>query len=54
MLSKDLSQENVLLSKRVGLSRAPQAIVYNAVDHRLLVSNTSSDSYNKVDCIKLK
>ena len=34
MLTKDLSPENVLLSKRDGLSRKPQAIVYNALDHQ--------------------
>ena len=53
VLSKDLSQENVLLSKRDGLSRAPQAIVNNDVDHQLLVSYNSSDSKNTVDCFKL-
>ena len=50
VLTKDLSQENVLLSKRDGLSRKPQATVYNAVDHQLLVSY---DSRNTVDCFKL-
>ena len=54
VLTKDLSQENVLLSKRDGLSRVPQAIVYNAVDHQLLVSYASPSSKNKVDCIKLQ
>ena len=52
-LSKDLSQENVILSKRDGMSRELQAIVYNAVDHRLFVSNCSVDSRNTVDCFKL-
>ena len=54
MLSKDLSQENIPLSKRDGLSRYSQAIVCDVVDHHLFVSNTSSDSNNKVDCIKLQ
>ena len=54
MLTKDLSQENVLLSKKDGLSRRPQTIVYNALDHQLLISNDSSDSNgNTVDCFKL-
>ena len=53
VLTKDLSQENVLLSKRDGLSSRPKAIVYNAVDHQLLVSYYSSDSRNTVDCFKL-
>ena len=53
VLSKDLSQENVLLSKRNGLS-GPRAIVYNAVDHQLLVSNDPSYSRNTVDCFKLQ
>ena len=54
VLTIDLSQENVLLSKRDGLSSRPQAIVYNAVDHQLLVSNVSNDSRNTVDCFKLQ
>ena len=54
VLTKDLSQEKVLLSKRDGLSRLPQAIAYNAVDHQLLVSNISGDSKNTVDCFKLQ
>ena len=54
MLTKDLSQENILLSKRDGLSRGPQTIVYDAVDHQFLLSNDSSDSNrNTVDCFKL-
>ena len=54
VLTKDLSQENVLLSKKDGLSREPQAIVYNALDHQLLVSNDSSDSNrNTVDCFNI-
>ena len=53
VLTKDLSQENVLLSKRDRLS-SPSAIVYNAVDHQLLVSNDSDDSRNTVDCFKLQ
>ena len=55
MLTKDLSQENVLLSERDGLSREPQAIVYDAVDHQLLVSNDSFyySNRNTVDCFKL-
>ena len=46
MLSKDLSQENILLSKRDRLSREPRAIVYEVVDHQLFVSNVSDDSRN--------
>ena len=53
VLSKDLSQEKVLLSKRDRLSGLPQAIVYDAVDHQLLVSYDSDDSRNTVDCFKL-
>ena len=53
VLTKDLSRENVLLSKRDGLSSYPNAIVYNAVDHQLLVSNYSDDSRNTIDCFKL-
>ena len=53
MLTKDLSQENILLSKGDGLSRYSQAIVCDFVDRHLFVSNTS-DSNNKGDCIKLQ
>ena len=53
VLTKDLSQENVLLSKGDRLS-SPYAIVYSAVDQQLLVSNTSGDSRNTVDCFKLQ
>ena len=54
VLSKDLSKEKVLLSMRDGLRVGPVAIVYNAVDHQLLVSYKSSDSTgNTVDCFKL-
>ena len=53
VLTKDLSQENVLLSERDGLSIRPQAIVYDAVNHQLLVSNFSDDSINTVDCFKI-
>ena len=51
VLSKHLSQENVLLSKRLS---GPCAIVYNAVDHQLLVSNESGDSRNTVNCFNLQ
>ena len=54
VLTKDLSQENVLLSKRDGLGREPQAIVYDAVDHQLLVSNVSDDSRNTFESFKLQ
>ena len=50
VLTKDLSQEKVLLSKRDGLSSLPRGIVYDAVDHQLFVSNVSR---NTVDCFKL-
>ena len=54
VLTKDLSQENILLSKRDGLSGHPQAIVFDAVDHQLLVSYDSVDSRNTVDCFRLQ
>ena len=56
MLTKDLSQEKVLLSnRRARLARSPQAILYNAVDHHLLVSCGSSDAYgNTVDSFILQ
>ena len=50
-LSKDLSQKNVLLSKRNGLSGRPQAIVYDAVDHQLLVSYYQD---SRMACFKLQ
>ena len=53
VLTKDLSQEKVLLSERDGLSSCLRAIIYDAVDHQLLVSNCSRDSRNTVDCFKL-
>ena len=53
VLTKDLSQEKVLLSKKDGLSGRPKAIAYNAVDHQLLVSYHSFDSRNTIDCFKL-
>ena len=53
VLTKDLSQENVLLSERDGLSSCPRAIVYDAVDHQLLVSNIVEHSRNTDDCFKL-
>ena len=51
VLSKDLSQGNVIVSKRGGLSDLPQAILYDAVDHQLLVSN-EHDSL--IACFKLQ
>ena len=56
VLTKDLSQENVLLSnRRARLIGSPQAIVYNAVDHHLLVSCGTSDAYgNTVDSFILQ
>ena len=53
MLTKDLSQENVLLSKSDGLRSSPQAIIYNVVDHQLYESNMTVDS-SRVDCFKLQ
>ena len=53
VLTKDLSREKSLLSKRDGLRGTPQAIVYNAVDHQLFVSNYSEYARNTVDCFKL-
>ena len=49
VLSRDLSQERIMLSINDGLSRGPQAINYNAVDHQLLVSYGS----NTVDCFRM-
>ena len=54
VLSKDLSQEKVLLSERDGLSREPQAILNDAVDHQLFVSNVSHDSRNTFESFKLQ
>ena len=51
VLSKDLSQAYVLLSKRDGLSGNPEAIVYDAADHQLLVSNHED---SRIDCFKLQ
>ena len=47
VLTKDLSQEKVLLSKTNGLRKSPQAIAYNAVDHQLLVSYDPSDRIDR-------
>ena len=47
VLSKDLSQENVLLSMRDGLGGRPKAIVYDAVDHQLLVSNCQDSCHSE-------
>ena len=50
VLSKDLSQEKILLSQRDGLSTFPQAIVYDAsAGQQLLVSNSCYDMSSKVD-----
>ena len=55
VLAKDLSSRRVLISARNGLSRYPQAVVYNAADHQLLVSyHFGSDSNQRVDCFKLQ
>ena len=53
VLAKDLSQEKILLSKKDGLSSEPQAIVYDAVNHQLLVSY-ASDSMHILDCFQLQ
>ena len=54
VLTKDLSREKVLLSKKDGLSGASRrAIVYDAVDHQLLVSYHSL-SCRAVYCFKLQ
>ena len=55
VLTKDLSREKVL-SKKDGLSGAcPRAIVYDAVNHQLLVSvSHHSESYSAVFCFKLQ
>ena len=51
VLTNDLSQERVLLSEAHGLSKYPQAIAYNSVDHQLLVSY----EYNSnIDCFQLR
>ena len=52
VLSKDLSQEKVLLSKRDGLCKGPQAIAYNAVDHQLLLSYFSEIRSVSIDCFQ--
>ena len=56
VLSKDLTETRILLSDRDGLSSNPQAIVYNAVDHQLLVSNVPHDSVSTptVECFALQ
>ena len=38
MLSEDLKEESILLSKKNGLGNKPQAIVYDTVNDRILVS----------------
>ena len=40
VLSEDLSEEKILMSKQDGLSGPPQAIVYDDEAHRLIISNT--------------
>ena len=59
VLTKDLSREKVLLSKRDGLSGVIlTSILYNALDHQLLVSYHSeephSESCSAVICFKLQ
>ena len=54
VLAKDLSREKILLSRKGGLANFPQAIVYHAEDHQLLVSNASEDSRNCIDCFALQ
>ena len=55
VLTKDLSQDKVLLCKRDGLSRYPLAIVYNAIDNQLLVSyDRISGSSTHVDCFEIQ
>ena len=54
VLAKDLSREKILLSRKGGLANFPQAIVYHAKDHQLLVSNASEDSSNCIDCFALQ
>ena len=49
VLAKDLSRRG-LISPRNGLGRYPQAIVYNAADHQLLVSYYCYSDSNQVDC----
>ena len=50
VLSRDFSEKKILLTQRDGISTNPQAIVYDAEDHRLLVSYWSRDV---VDCFQL-
>ena len=50
VLSKDFSEEKILLTQRDGISGNPQAIAYDADDHRPIVSYYWS---NVVDCFKL-
>ena len=51
VLTKDLSQERVLLSEKDGLCKYPQVIAYTAIDHQLLVSYHDN---NKIDCFQLQ
>ena len=50
VLSGDLSEEKILLSRQDGLSVGPQAIVYDDKTHQLLISYDSNDT---VDSFKL-
>ena len=50
VLTKDLSQEKVILSGKDGLRSQPQAIAYNASDNQLLVSHATSVN---IDCFQL-
>ena len=53
VLTKDLSQEKVILSERDGLSHLPEGISYNALDNQLLVAYSYLDSEN-IDCFQLQ
>ena len=53
VLAKDFSEEKILLTQRDGVSKWPEAIVYDAEDHQLLVTYSGSSSRNVVESFQL-
>ena len=53
VLSGDLSEEKILLSRQDGLSGTPQAIVYDDEAHQLILSYTGLSDYVRVDVFQL-
>ena len=53
VLSGDLSEEKILLSRQDGLSGRPQAIVYDDEAHQLIISYLGINSCNNVDRFQL-